>query len=120
MPDRDPELRQPASVPSEHILTVLVVPGCPYTRTATELARDAAASTGLGARTETIVVHDHDQAERLGFTGSPSFHLDGHDLFPQDVPPAVACRIYLGPDGQGGIPGPDVLARALRAVGTGG
>lgn len=100
-------------------MTVLGIPGCPHAASATELALDAVASTGLKARpSRSRFATTH--AEQFGFTGSPSFHLDGHDLFPQDVPPSVACRIYLGPDSQGGIPSLGVLARALREAGAGG
>ena len=81
-------------MPDQHTLTVLVVPDCPHTTAAAELARDALTTTGLAATIETVQVRDHDQAARLGFVGSPSFHLDGRDLFGENGAPAMACRVY--------------------------
>jgi hypothetical protein len=52
---------------------------------------------------------------RRGFTGSPTFFIDGADLF--DDPrrePAVACRMYDGPDGPAGVPELSALRRALK------
>ena len=39
-------------------------------------------------------------AQRLGFPGSPTFHVGGRDLFPSDAPPALTCRVYQREDGR--------------------
>ncbi|WP_206074582.1 hypothetical protein [Antribacter gilvus] len=104
----------------QHTLTILVVPGCPHATSAIELTRDALAATGLAATIETVEVDDLDQAERLGFVGSPSFHLDGRDLFPRGSTPAMACRVYVTPAGPRGVPSAAALAAALTAAGTDG
>jgi hypothetical protein len=100
-------------MPVQHNLTVLVVPDCPHAASAVQLAHDAVTATGLIVAIETVEVRNHDQAERLGFVGSPSFHLDGRDLFPEDVVPAVACRVYRTPTR---LPDPDVLTYAVTAA----
>jgi hypothetical protein len=102
---------------SDHsVLTVLVVPDCPNTAAATEHAHRALTATGIVATVRTVEVEDHDQAEALGFVGSPSFHLDGDDLFPTDSPPAIACRVYPTAAGLRGTPDLHDLSAALEAA----
>ncbi|MFF3063633.1 hypothetical protein ACFVQ3_03665 [Oerskovia sp. NPDC057915] len=100
---------------SEHTLTILLVPDCPHAAPAVHLARHALASAGVEAAVETLEVDDQAQADRLRFVGSPSFHLDGKDLFPTSSPPAIACRVYPTPSGLRGVPTVDGLTRAIEA-----
>ena len=54
-----------------------------------------------------------EQAERVGFRGSPSILIDGVDPFADpDAPVGLACRVYVTPEGPAGAP---TIAR-LRAV----
>ena len=66
---------------------------------------------------ELVLVGDQDDAEFLGFVGSPSVRLNGTDVVP---PPAgstvnTGCRMYVQPDGSlsGRIP-EQVLSEAVR------
>lgn len=51
------------------------------------------------------LVETLDQAERVGFHGSPSILIDGQDPFADpDTGVGLACRIYRTPDGPAGAP----------------
>lgn len=58
-------------------------------------------------------VHTIDEAERVGFHGSPSILIDGVDAFADgDAGIGLACRVYATPDGPAGAP----TLEQLRAV----
>lgn len=94
-------------------LELLVVPECPNGGAAADLFRASLAAAGVGADVATIVVTDQDTAIRLGFTGSPSFFLDGHDLLPDGGPPGVACRLYTVHGNLAGLPEQQALIDAI-------
>ena len=59
------------------------------------------------------VVDTVEEAERVGFRGSPSILVDGVDVFAAgDAGIGLACRVYLTPDGPAGAP----TLEQLRAV----
>lgn len=99
-------------------ISLLVVPECPNADLATEVLREALALVGhQGAAFTTVVVEGDDHAALLGFTGSPSFHLDGRDLLPTGHPPSLACRLYSGVLGRlQGVPTVLELTRALLSA----
>ncbi len=104
-------------------IEVFVVPGCPNQRLAEEQLREALDGAGLPGETFTTrVITDQAEAERSGFTGSPTILIDGRDPFAEPgSSPSVACRIYRTPHGLAGAPGVDQLRQALRAAaGQGG
>ena len=96
--------------------SLLVVRDCPNEAPAAEAFEEALALVGRPDTTiRRVLVDDAGTAQRLGFTGSPSFHVDGHDLFPASQEPSVACRLYRGPDGGlAGVPTVSDLTEALR------
>jgi hypothetical protein len=54
-----------------------------------------------------------DEAEAVGFRGSPTILVDGHDPFDRgDEPVGLSCRVYQTPDEPAGAP---TIAQ-LRAV----
>ncbi|RFU18814.1 thioredoxin family protein [Geodermatophilus marinus] len=90
--------------------------GCPTRDRAAHVLREVLADLG---RDEVAVVErevrTRDEAQRLGFPGSPTFAVGGRDLFSTAAPPALTCRLYSRPDGRSS-PLPDTadLAAALR------
>jgi len=93
-------------------LELLVVPDCPHAEPATRVLRAAIIELGLGELpVRTVVVSTDEQARAWSFPGSPTFRLDGRDVFEQDLPPALSCRLYRG---HGGVPSPSDLVAALR------
>lgn len=62
------------------------------------------------------LVETPEEAERLGFRGSPSILTDGQDLFGDpDTPVGLSCRIYQTPDGPAGSPTLDQLRAAIAS-----
>ncbi|MFF6829141.1 hypothetical protein [Streptomyces longwoodensis] len=99
-------------------IEVLVVPGCPNEQTVADRLRRALDDIGLrGTKFTTRVIADQTEAERDGFTGSPTILVDGRDLFTEPGrPPGLACRVYRTPHGLAGAPDASQLQRALTAV----
>lgn len=78
--------------------------GCPHWRIADDRLAVIAAE-----HPEMVVtrhrVDSEREAERVGFRGSPSFVVDGVDLFPvPDAPMGRSCRLYPTPGGLAGSP----------------
>lgn len=95
-------------------VTVQYFDGCPSWRTALERVDVASARAGVPVRVSTVAVTSDADADRLGFTGSPTVLLDGADPFAQPgASAALACRLYATPDGMAGSPTVDQLAAAL-------
>jgi hypothetical protein len=95
---------------------LVVVPGCPNEGPAAAMLRRALDDVGLAAvRFTTIVVDDQAEAERLGFTGSPSVFVNGRDPFAEPGQrPALACRLYREGTVTSGVPPLAGLRRALE------
>jgi SAM-dependent methyltransferase len=94
-----------------------VVPNCPHRRPAAALFRDVLDAAGLaGAGFDTVVIDTAATAAALNFTGSPTFVIDGADVFPQfPAQPAVGCRLYQTEQGPRDLPLRDDLLAAVRA-----
>jgi hypothetical protein len=94
---------------------LVYVDGCPNWTVAEELLRAALARVGLdGELIERAPVDTPEDAERLGFIGSPTILLDGRDPFATGAEqPGLACRVFSSPDGQAGALTLDQLVEAL-------
>lgn len=58
-----------------------------------------------------------DEAERVGFHGSPSIMVDGVDAFAgPDTEVGLSCRLYGTPDGLSGAPTINQLRAALTVL----
>lgn len=88
---------------------------CPNWHTAgARLAQIAAEQPTLTVRHR--IVATPEEAEAIGFRGSPTILIDGHDAFAAgDEATGLACRIYQTPDGPAGAP---TLAQLRDAVRT--
>jgi hypothetical protein len=98
---------------------VLVIDGCRGAELALSRLRIALLSTDrpdieVGVRT----IIDGRRAESSGFAGSPTFTVDGIDLFPGGArTPCLACRVYMTPDGLAAVPTTEQLVERIRAHG---
>lgn len=94
-------------------IELVVVRDCPHEAAAGALLRGALDDIGLGSQSfEVVAVESPSVAEEMHFLGSPTFMVEGRDLFDEPGrPAAVACRIY--PPGQP-LPGLRELRRALK------
>jgi hypothetical protein len=74
----------------------------------------AALARELGFALDYQKVETPQEAERVGFLGSPTVLIDGHDPFAQgDEPTGLACRVYETPDGAAGSPTLEQLRSVL-------
>lgn len=90
---------------------LLYFEGCPHWKTADDRLRTLTADGSFAV--EQRVVTTPEDAERVGFRGSPTILVDGSDPFARDDDPTgLACRVFQTPDGPAGSP---TLAQ-LRAV----
>lgn len=98
-------------------VTLLYFDGCPSWRLADERLAEALALTGHPDQPVTRrQVTTPEQAEQLGFRGSPTVLLDGRDPFPEPgAPTGLACRMFRTPDGLAGAPSVEQLVAALTA-----
>jgi hypothetical protein len=119
--------RRPADAAVRTAVTaeVLVVEDCPSHAGAERAFRAALEGAGLREiAVRTVVVTSPEHAAEVGFAGSPSFHLNGRDLFPaaptgDGAPPDMAslsCRLYGTAAGLAGLPGQDALVAAVAAL----
>lgn len=90
--------------------------GCPNWETADRRLREALDRTGhTHVRIDHQRVDTPDDADRLGFIGSPTVLIDGTDPFAeQGAPVGLACRVYRTPEGLAGAPTVEQLAEVLR------
>ncbi len=95
---------------------LLVVPDCSNEHRARDLLHRALIEAGAGdSPIRTVVVSTAEQAQELGFAGSPTILLNGADPFPKpDLPSALACRMYPQPGGPRGVPDIGALVAAIR------
>ena len=90
--------------------------GCPSHPEARALLADVLRERGLDARIELREVRTDEEAQALGFPGSPTIRIDGRDVDPagENARPALTCRIYHLPDGRvSPIPSRELLEEAL-------
>ncbi len=93
-------------------IALLYFDGCPSWRIADQRLRAIAADrpdiTVRHHRVDTV-----EEADRVGFHGSPSILVDGVDVFADaGAGVGLSCRLYQTPDGPAGSPSVD----QLRAV----
>jgi hypothetical protein len=92
-------------------VTLLYFDGCPNWRVADERLRELQPEAGFALDHATVGTPE--EAERLGFLGSPTLLVDGVDPFATgEEPTGLACRVYDTPDGPQGSP----TLSQLRAV----
>jgi len=96
-------------------VTVWYFAGCPSWRAAGLRLRQALDEIGRADVPITFAPVETDaEAVALGFAGSPTFTVDGADLFDIAAPAgALTCRIYSTPAGLAGVPEVSDLVAAL-------
>jgi hypothetical protein len=80
-------------------------------------ARDLLEEVADPREIEVREVTSQEEAEELGFPGSPTIRVDGVDIDPTGAEsrPALTCRIYRLPDGRiSPVPSREMLEAALR------
>ena len=99
-------------VSSGHSVELQYFPDCPNWQVAAQRLHDVAQRRGLDVVLR--VVDSDDEAQRVGFHGSPTILIDGHDPFVVgDEPVGLSCRLYATPDGMQGAPTVEQLDAVL-------
>ncbi len=89
---------------------------CPNWRVADERLT-AFAAERADLKVTRHLVDTVEEAERVGFHGSPTILVDGVDVVAEpDAGVGLACRVYRTPDGPAGAPTVDQLRAALADV----
>lgn len=99
-------------------VTVWYFAGCPNWSTAGQRMREALDEVGHADVPISFTPVETDaEAAAVGFAWSPTFTVDGADLF-EAVAPAgtLACRIYSTPGGPAGVPEVSDLVAALTKM----
>ncbi len=95
--------------------SLLYFDGCPHCTVAGQRLATALAEVGRGGESlRRVLVETPDDADRLGFVGSPTILVGGKDPFATGAEqPALACRVYDTPDGLAGSPTHEQLVEVL-------
>jgi len=91
--------------------------GCPSTERARELLAEALEGHGLDpTEIEMREIRSDEEAERMGFTGSPTIRLDGVEVAPEPAEPvSLTCRVYRTRDGRTSpVPDPQDIEAAIE------
>lgn len=95
-------------------IELLYFEDCPHWETAHE--RLAQVATARGLKVTRRLVTTAQEAEAIGFRGSPTILIDGRDPFAVGVEPVgLSCRVYQTPRGPAGSPTIVQLREALDA-----
>jgi hypothetical protein len=104
-------------------IEILYYDGCPTWQKALERVRQVVAQARLEEHTEiqTVRVETDEQAQELGFLGSPTIRVDGHDVEASSQARTdfgLQCRVYQNGGRLTGIPDADLIRSALDAKET--
>lgn len=95
-------------------IKLLYFDGCPSWQTGLENLRTALQMEQLDDSVELVKVKDDPDAARLKFLGSPSFRVDGRELWPERRESySLSCRVYSTPEGLKGNPTVGMLRKVL-------
>jgi hypothetical protein len=96
---------------------LLCTPDCPHQEPTRAALRRVLSEAAIETPVQLVLVSTLEDAEFLGFPGSPTVRINGEDLVPQPAgaPATLACRLYLQADGRlaGSIP-EEVIRTAMR------
>jgi hypothetical protein len=96
-------------------IDLLYFDGCPSWEGALENLKATLAAEGLEADICLVRVEDDTDAARLNFLGSPSFRVNGVDLWQEQRKHYnLSCRVYTTPQGLRGVPTVELLREKLH------
>ena len=104
-----------AEIPRTMDVTLLFFDECPHWRLADERLREALVRAGRDdVRVQHRLVTTAEQAEAMGFRGSPTVLVNGQDPFAApDAPVGLTCRFFRTEAGPAGVPTVEQLLAVL-------
>jgi len=79
------------------VIDVLYVQDCPHYQETLAMVERIRAELGIDTELHSTLVIDQVAADRVGFPGSPTVRVDGHDVEPGSEPATeyvAGCRLY--------------------------
>lgn len=96
-------------------IQLLYFDSCPSWQSGLKSLQYALKANGLDVSVELVQVLGNDDAARKKFLGSPSFRVDGVDLWDEERDMySLSCRVYATPEGMKGSPSVSMLREAIR------
>ncbi len=96
-------------------ISLLYFEGCPSWETALQNVKKVIEMDKIPAEIRLIKIETPEQAQQERFLGSPSFHLNEVDLWPEERDHySLSCRVYQTPEGYKGSPTIEMLRERLR------
>ena len=90
------------------------MPDCPHRDLAVARASQALRDAGFPSTVDVVELATPEEADRVGFHGSPTVLIDGADPFPTSESATWACRLYRTEEGLEGAPSLTQLRAALQ------
>jgi len=98
-------------------ISLLYFDGCPSWQVALENVQKVIESDKIPAEICLIKIESPEQAQQERFLGSPSFRVNGMDLWPEEREHFnLSCRVYQTPYGLKGSPSFEMLRERLREL----
>ena len=98
-------------------IELLYFDGCPSWQTALENLHQAIAAENLSHQVRLIEITTPQQAQEERFLGSPSFRMNGRDLWSEKRSRYnMSCRVYQTDQGMRGSPTVDMLRVQIREL----
>ena len=98
-------------------ISVLYFDGCPSWQVALQNVQKVIETDKIPAEIRLIKIESPEQAQQERFLGSPSFRVNGTDLWPEEREHyTLSCRVYQTPDGLKGSPTIEMLREQLREL----
>lgn len=104
---------------SNYQIELLYMEGCPNRYPAAKTLESALRQAGLVADINQVLVSSEEEAQTLGFLGSPSIRINGHDVEGNDGSADEYClqqRLYLTREGFRGYPSKEMVLMALSTL----
>ncbi len=98
-------------------IDLLYFDDCPSWRAALENLQIALRAEGREAEIRLVRVETEEEATDRKFLGSPSFQVNGSDLWLEEgADYSMSCRVYPTPGGISGVPNVEMLRDKLRLM----
>ena len=100
-----------------HEIELLYFDGCPSWQTGLENLRQVIEAENISFQLRLVEVTSPQQAQDEHFLGSPSFRLNGTDLWPETRSRYnMSCRVYQTAQGMHGSPTVEMLRERIQEV----
>jgi hypothetical protein len=98
-------------------IELLYFDGCPSWQSGLENLKAALSVGGIDAPVDLVKVLDDADAAEKHFLGSPSFRVNGVDLWDEQRESySLSCRVYVTPQGMKGNPSVELLREKLLLI----